>query len=224
MATWKGSPRSPVPRLAKIDLVTRRVVVVPLTPPAWTPPGLDPPRWRRALADDAVDLLATLAEVEPALAVAARDRDLAASVAWPTMRVYELAQPTVAAILAAAGDDGFEQAAVIAPDVPDLPGMLIAKLLRPLTTRDAAAAPASGDEAGLIGIASRLPVPSWLPDVDLDSATVARVRSKAPSASDIIGTPGWHRLRTPSSLARLDPHLDGWEATRALLAGGLRPA
>ena len=67
--TSKGSPRSPAPSCTKIDVVTRRVVVVPLKAPTWTPPGLDAQSWRRALADDAVDLLATLAEVEPALAV-----------------------------------------------------------------------------------------------------------------------------------------------------------
>jgi len=133
--------------------VTRRVVVVPLTAPTWTPPGLDPRAWRRALADDAVDLLATLAEVEPALAVETSDRDFAAAVAWPGMRVYALAQPTVASVLEAAAADGFEQAAIIAADAPDLPGMLIAKLLRPLTTRDAAAAPAAGDPTGLLGLA-----------------------------------------------------------------------
>jgi hypothetical protein len=201
--------------------MTRRVVVVPLTAPTWTPPGLDPRAWRRALADDAIDLLATLAEVEPALAVETSDRDFAAAVAWPGMRVYALAQPTVASILEAAADDGFEQAAIIAADAPDLPGMLIAKLLRPLTTRDAAAAPAAGDPTGLLGLAARLPMPTWLPDVDLDTATVQSIRAAAPAATEIIGTPGWHRLRTPDALSRLDPDLDGWDATRDLLSRGL---
>jgi hypothetical protein len=200
--------------------VTRRVVVVPLTAPTWTPPGLDAPTWRRALADDAIDLLATLAEVEPALAVETSERDFAAAVAWPGMRVYAVAELTVASILAAVAADGFEQAAIIVPDVPDLPGMLIAKLLRPLTTRDTAAAPAAGDDAGLIGLACRLPAPEWLPDIDLDNATVASIRAAAPAVTEIIGTPGWHRLRTPQALGRLDPDLDGWEATRTLLSRG----
>lgn len=200
--------------------MTRRVVIVALTIPTWTPPGLPPERWRRALADDAVDLLATLAETEPALAVQTAERSFASEVAWPSMRVYALPQLTVASILAAAAGDGFDQAAVIACDSPDLPGMLIAKLLRPLTTRDLAAAPDAAAERGLIGFASRLPAPSWLPDVDLDQSTVASVRSLAPAVTEIIGTPGWHRLRTPEALNRLDPELDGWEATRALLSKG----
>ncbi len=112
-----------------------------LAPPAWTPPGVEPATWRRALADDAVDLLAMLAEVEPALAVAEPDRPLAAAVAWPSMRVYVLPTLTIGNVLAAAASDGYEQAAVLAGDAPDLPGMMIAKLLRPLTTRPAAAAP-----------------------------------------------------------------------------------
>jgi hypothetical protein len=191
-----------------------------LAPPVWTPPGVDPATWRRALADDAVDLLAMLAEVEPALAVAEADRPLATAVAWPSMRVYVLSTLTVGAVLAAAASDGYEQAAVLAGDAPDLPGMMIAKLLRPLTTRPAAAAPDAAAATGLLGLASRLPAPGWLAEVDTDSATVATVRGAAPAATDVIGTPGWHRLRTPASLAQLDPALDGWEATRAILSRG----
>jgi hypothetical protein len=29
---------------------------------------------------------------------------------------------------------------------------------------------------------------------------------------------GWHRLRTPADVASLDPGLEGWETTRALLS------
>lgn len=186
--------------------------------PTWVPPGIDAGRWRRALADDLVDLLATLAEVDPALAVRADERDYAATVGWPSMTVYALADLSVRAILDAADADGYEQAAIIAPDAPDLPGMLIAKLLRPLTTRPTAAAPAAGDECGLVGFASRLPAPPWLADTDLDTATVAGIRAAAPAAVEVIGTPGWHRLRSPAALGRLDPALDGWDATRAILS------
>lgn len=195
-----------------------------LAPPAWTPPGVEPATWRRALADDAVDLLAMLAEVEPALAVAEADRPLATAVAWPSMRVYAVGELTIGNVLAAAAADGYEQAAVLAGDAPDLPGMMIAKLLRPLTTRPAAAAPDDTATTGLLGIASRLPAPEWLAEIDFDDATVATVRSAAPAATDVIGTPGWHRLRTASALARLDPALDGWEATRAILSRGGSPA
>ena len=195
-----------------------------LAPPAWTPPGVEAATWRRALADDAVDLLAMLAEVEPALAVAQADRPLATAVAWPSMRVYALPTLSIGNVLAAAASDGYEQAAVLAGDAPDLPGMMIAKLLRPLTTRPAAAAPDAAAASGLLGVASRLPAPNWLAGIDMDDATVATVRSSAPAATDVIGTPGWHRLRTATSVVRLDPALDGWEATRAILSRGGSPA
>ena len=204
--------------------MTRRVVVVPLRPPAWTPPGLDPAIWRRALADDTVDLLSTLAEVDPALAVLEADRDFAAAIGWPGLPVYTLSELTVPTILAAAAAEGYDQAAVVASDAPDLPGMQIAKLLRPLTTRPVTAAPAVESPQGLLGIASRLPAPAWLPDIDLDTATVADIRRVAPAPTDVIGTPGWHRLRTPESLTRLDPALDTWESTRTLLTRGPTPS
>ena len=197
--------------------MTRRVVVVALAVPAWTPPGIEPAAWRRALADDAVDLLATLAEVTPALAVARADRPLAEA-GWPTMTVYELDPLTVAGVLGAAAADGYQQAAVLATDAPDLPGMVIAKLLRPLSSRPLAVAPVTGEPTGLLGIACRLPAPGWLPEIDLDTATVAAVRAAAPAAGAVTATPGWHRLRTPRALHRLDPALYGADATRSVLA------
>jgi hypothetical protein len=136
--------------------------------------------------------------------------------------VYALDAPTTGAVFAAAEADGYEEAVLIAPDVPDLPGMLIAKLLRPLTTKSAAAAPAAGEDRGLLGLATRLPAAGWLAGVDLDTDTVASVRAAAPSAVEVIGTAGWHRLRTPAALSRLDPDLDGWDQTRAVLSGSTR--
>ena len=44
-------------------------------------------------------------------------------------------------------------------------------------------------------------------------------RRLAPSRSRVALAPDWHRLRTPADLRRLDPGLEGWEETRALLAG-----
>ena len=65
-------------------------MIVPLTVPAWSPPGIDPGAWRRALAEDVIDLLAGLAEVSPAVAVVPADRPLADALVWPGTRVYEL--------------------------------------------------------------------------------------------------------------------------------------
>lgn len=197
--------------------MTRRIVVALLAPLTWAPPGTDPARWRAALAEDVVDLIAALAAADAAIAVAENDRALAAAVGWPQMPEYVLKVPTIAAALAAAATDGYEQAAVLAGDAPDLPGMLVGKLLQPLTTRLAAAAPATG--GGLLGAAARLPVPEWFPDLDLDGACVADLRGSAPRRALVAETPGWHRLRGPGDLARLDPGLEGWSATRSLLGG-----
>jgi hypothetical protein len=196
--------------------VTRRVVAVALSAPAWSPPQIAPEEWRRALAEDAVDILASLAEADPAVVCRPEDRGLADAVIWPKMRVYEVPTLAVPAILAAVAADGYEQAAILSADAPDLPGMLIGKLLRPLTTRTVAVAPAVNG-TGLLGLAARVPAPAWLPVLDLDSASAALLRTAAGKPAEVAVSPGWHRLRGPEDLHRLDPGLEGWEATRALL-------
>lgn len=200
--------------------MARRVVVALLGPVTWAPPGIDPANWRVALAEDVVDLLATLNEVQTAVAVTPADRWLADAVVWPGTAVYEVPEATPNAVLAAL--DGYDQAAVVAGDAPDVPGLTIGKLLRPLTSRPVAVAPAEGGP-GLLGVAARLPVPQWLPPLDLDRAQPAAVRTAAPSPGDLAVTPGWHRLRGAADLSRLDPAVEGWEATRALRAGAGRP-
>ncbi|MEV4712995.1 hypothetical protein [Micromonospora sp. NPDC049374] len=228
--------------------MARRVVVALLAPIAWTPPGVDPVDWRTALAEDVVDLLAMLNEVDTAVAVTRADRWLADAVIWPGTTVYEVPEPTPNAVFAAltgaggpdatagtdrqsgAGPAGgtpvpvdrYEQVAVVAGDAPDLPGLTVGKLLRPLTSRPVAVAPAEGGLPGLLGVAARLPVPSWLPPVDMDATMPATVRAAAPRPGDLAVTPSWHRLRGPADLARLDPALDGWEHTRSLLSGAGR--
>ncbi len=206
--------------------MSRRVVVALLGPVTWTPPGIEPARWRTALAEDVVDLLATLNEVETAVAVTAPDRWLADAVVWPGTPVYEVPEPTpnaVFAALAAAGPAAvYDQVAVVAADAPDVPGLTLGKLLRPLTTRPVAVAPAEGSGTGLLGVAARLPVPAWLPALDLDTTGPAEVRRAAPSPGDVAVTAGWRRMRGPADLAALDLAVEGWEATRALLSG--RPA
>ncbi|MET9302158.1 hypothetical protein ABZX66_22830 [Micromonospora aurantiaca] len=205
--------------------MSRRVVVALLGPVTWTPPGVDPARWRTALAEDVVDLLATLNEVETAVAVTARDRWLADAVVWPGTQVYEVPEPTPNAVFAAVvagrhtSKPGEGQVAVVAADAPDVPGLTLGKLLRPLTTRPVAVAPVEGDGTGLLGVAARLPVPAWLPALDLDATAPAEVRRAAPSPGDVAVTAGWHRMRGPADLAALDPAVEGWEATRALLSG-----
>ncbi|KAB1905263.1 hypothetical protein J5U46_13550 [Micromonospora tulbaghiae] len=206
--------------------MSRRVVVALLGPVTWSPPGVEPARWRTALAEDVVDLLATLNEVETAVAVTAQDRWLADAVVWPGTAVYEVTEPTPNAVFAAVAagrhtskTGGYDQVAVVAADAPDVPGLTLGKLLRPLTTRPVALAPAEGGGTGLLGVAARLPVPAWLPALDLDTTEPAEVRRAAPSPGDVAVTAGWRRMRGPADLAALDPAVEGWETTRALLSG-----
>jgi hypothetical protein len=169
------------------------------------------------MAEDVVDLLARLAQAEPAIAATAADRALAEEIAWPGMKIYEVPSPTVLPVFEAATKDGFDQAAVIAADAPDLPGMILGKLLRPLESK--AVAVAAGGPSGLLGVATSLPAPDWLADHDLDTASAMLLRRTAPTPGDVSSTPEWRRLRGPAELASLDPALEGWENTRALLGG-----
>ncbi len=189
-----------------------------LVPVPWHPPGVPAASWRAALAEDVVDLLAALAEVEPAIAATPADRALADAIAWPGTPIYEIPSATVRPALAAAAADGYDQAVVVAADAADLPGLTVGKLLRPLTTRPVAVATA-GPGGGLLGVAARLPVPDWLPDLDLDASGPADLRRNAPEPGDVASAPAWRRLRGPADLATLDPAVEGWDATRALLGG-----
>ena len=195
-----------------------RVAIALLGPVGWHPPGVDPAAWRRALAEDVVDLLATLQEIEPAVAVVREDRGLAEAVAWPGMPVYAVSALDLRSVFGAAANDGYAEAVALAGDAPDLPGLVVGKLLRPLTTRTLSVAVAEGGGAGLLGVACRLPAPDWVPAIDLDLGTVAALRSAAPRPADVATAPSWRRLRGPGDLAGLDPGLEGWDATRALLS------
>jgi hypothetical protein len=194
-----------------------RVVIALLTPVRWAPPGIDLAAWRAALTEDVADLVATLSQVDAAIAATASDRELAESVAWPDMRVYQLSTAAPGTAFEAAARDGYAEAAVLAADVPDLPGLLVGKLLQPLTTRTLAVAPAH--DGGLVGVAARLPAPDWLPAIDLDVTAVDEIQRAAPRRAAVAATPGWHRLRGPEDLRRLDPALEGWAATRSILGG-----
>ncbi|MFD0821860.1 hypothetical protein ACFQ0D_26895, partial [Micromonospora zhanjiangensis] len=120
--------------------MVRRAVVVLVGPVEWVPPGIDPVHWRTALVEDVVDLLAMVEQAEPAIAVTAPDRELAERVAWPMMPIHQLPDRTVNAALAAVAADGYDQAAVIAADAPDLSGRVLGQLLRPLTSKPVAVA------------------------------------------------------------------------------------
>jgi hypothetical protein len=201
--------------------MTRRAAALLLAgPPAARacPPGIAPAAFARALAEDVADLLADLPGLDPVVAAAPDRVADAEDVVWPGTPVLET-RGRPADVLAALAARGYDEAAVFVPDAPDLPGLLVAKPFSALWTAPVAAAPADG--GGLVALAARLPVPAWLPiDLDLDEPyAVERLKAAAPSAEELVLTPSWRRLRRREDLARLDPDLEGWEATRALLAG-----
>ncbi|CAA9286686.1 MAG: hypothetical protein AVDCRST_MAG41-4049 [uncultured Corynebacteriales bacterium] len=199
--------------------MTRRAAVLLLTgPPAARacPPGVAPDAFARALAEDVADLLADLPGLDP-LVAAAPDRVAdAEDLVWPGTPVLETGLGTPADVFAALAVRGYDEAAVVVADAPDLPGLLVAKPFSALSGALVAAAPAVG--GGLIALATRLPAPDWLPlDVSLDDQyAVERLISAAPPG-ELALTQAWRRLRSRADLACLDPDLEGWEATRALL-------
>ena len=201
---------------------------------AAVPPGTDPAVFGRALVEDTADLVSGLEMVTPAVAVSpAGEAALAGrgveDLVWPGTRVIRLGgaaeQGLVARTLDALADLGASQAAVLAADTPDLPPLLIGKLFRALGSErraELAICPAEG--GGLVALAAWLPKPGWLaiadtgPAAELDVGDIAeRLRGAAPGPGAVRNGPGWHRMRSPADLARLDPGLEGWDATRELL-------
>jgi hypothetical protein len=90
----------------------------------------------------------------------------------------------------------------------------VGKLFSACEDRLAGVLPSS--DGRLVGFATRLPVPEWV-TFSLDDGLDA-VHAAAPVGAVTVG-PGWHRLASPGDVARLDPRLEGWPATRALLSG-----
>lgn len=164
-----------------------RLVVAVLPPHGVAPPpGIDPAAYLAALREDTYDTADDLLGVDAMLAA-----DEAS--AWAAMDA----------------DIG----AVVAGDVPDLPGLLIAKLLGACEDKPAGVLPAR--DGRLVGIAARLPVPAWVGGLTLEDGLDA-VHARAPRGSVVVG-PGWRRLRHPEDVRTLDPRLEGWPRTRGLL-------
>ena len=187
------------------------------------PPGIDAYAYRRALAGDVYDTVHNLASTEAALLCSEQDLGLARELAWPGAAVHVLdAIDGPAGLVASLGvlaDRGAELAVVLSADAPDLPGMLVGKLFSALEDAPCSVCPA--DDGTLVGMGVAVPVPPWLRTaaVGLDTAdAVARLHDAAPARGVVVG-PGWHRVRRPGDVARLDPGLEGWESTRALLGG-----
>jgi hypothetical protein len=205
--------------------VTRRAALVLLDPGVspMPPPGVSADSWRAALAEDVADLVGGLAGVEGGVVAAGAEAAWAAGLVWPGAPVFSVADVTALAAFDAAARAGHEEAAVLAPDAPDLPALHIGKLFRALGSHPVAVAPAA--DGGAVAVAVRLPVPDWVRGArpGLDEAAVQRLRAAAPAPRDVAAAPSWHRLRIPADIRRLDPGLEGWDATRALLSATPAP-
>jgi hypothetical protein len=174
------------------------------------PPGIDPERFLLAVAEDTYEMVAGLELVQPViLSAGVPGLD---EIAWPGTPVISIDGPWDAfTALPPYGTEGV----VISGDAPDLPPLLVGKLFRELGRAQLAVCPA--EDGGAAAIAARLPLPEWAtPDFDA-ADVVVRLRRQAPGPRMVATGPGWHRLRKPADVARLDLGLEGWDNTRALL-------
>lgn len=197
--------------------MTDRFVAVLAGREVATPPGVDPAEFRLAVLEDTYEVVAGLEFITPVLALTGDDAG-AEAITWPGTRVVRTTG--LRDLLGTLAGLGAEQAAVVAHDAPDLPSLLLGKLFRGLGGGEVSICPAKG--GGLVALAARLPAPGWLADGDVDLDTPdapSRLRAAAGRPGAVRSGPGWHRLRTPSDLSRLDPGLEGWDNTRLLLTG-----
>ncbi|HEY8479166.1 MAG TPA: hypothetical protein VIL71_04970 [Spirillospora sp.] len=191
---------------------------------AGAPPGVDPDAFRLALLEDTYEVVAGLQGVTSALVLDPPDQPDAEAVTWPGTPIVRAA--TLDRAFASLHALGAGAAVIVAQDAPDLPPLLLGKLFRALGSAPSAACQARGGAGpnGLVALAARLPLPAWLDaalrDVDLDTPdALARLRAAAPRHGQVPQGPAWHRLRSPDDLRLLDPGLEGWDNTRALLEG-----
>ena len=187
---------------------------------AWAAAGGVDAELAAAMLEDVVDMIEAMQQVDGAVLTTASLADRARSVAWPGMPVIEVPETADvgAALDAVHAVTGADAAAVVCADSPDLPPLLLGKLFSALTSATVAVCPAEG--GGLVALAARLPVEGWLRGLALrldDGDASEALRAAAPPRAFHVG-PGWHRVRTDADTGRLDPGLEGWETTRALLA------
>ncbi|MDP9239124.1 MAG: hypothetical protein M3O55_00560 [Actinomycetota bacterium] len=189
-------------------------------PSAAAPPGIDPVAYAGALFEDVAEVLHGLAGVDTLVVCPAGESSSAGPFLWPDVPVVESAPPSVRAAVRIAQERGYDHAAVVAADAPDLPQLVLAKVFQALAGSPVVVAGA--EPAGAVAVGVALPAPAWLPLIDIDDrAVIEGLRAAASDPAQVELTPGWHRMRGQADVHRLDPGLEGWEATRRLL-GGLR--
>jgi hypothetical protein len=177
------------------------------------PQGIDPDAFAAACLADSYEVVADLLGIRSGIAGPASVGELL----WPD--ALHLPADIPVATLAHQLSGEADELVVVPADVPDLPGLVLAKLFKVLHRSDIGIAPEHGG-SGSVAIGISLPLADWVPDdaFDLDQNPFIRLSAIAPRRSRCTLTPTWHRLRTPADVARLDAGLEGWEETRALLA------
>jgi hypothetical protein len=181
---------------------------------AAAPDGVDKAAFAWACLADCYEVVADLVEVGSGIAGPPQVVELLWPGAWHLpdgLSVLELARTVATRV---------DELVVLTADAPDLPGLVLAKIFRVLHRVDLAVAP-ERNGSGCVAIGIALPPREWLTDdlLDLDRSPVAKLPSGRTGRNRWALAPAWHRLRNPDDLARLDPGLEGWEQTRALLAG-----
>ena len=207
MATWQVSWRAS----STVTAEPRRLAVVLSRYHAGpgAPPGIAPAAFARSCLADTYEVLADLQEVSAGISGPPELAELL----WPGDQLFAELSIRDLALQASAH---FDELVVVPGDVPDLPGLVLAKMFKVLHRMELVVAPERGGR-GCAALGVRLATSDWLPelDLDLDPATlIARAGSSRTARS-----PDWHRMRTPDSVNRLDPGLEGWDETRALLSG-----
>ncbi|MEU4836181.1 hypothetical protein [Streptosporangium sp. NPDC023615] len=199
-------------------MTQERVVAVLVTPSAAAaaPPGVDAEAFLTAVAEDAYELVAGLDFVSPVVVSSVPGME---EIVWPGTPVVHVPDLSGAALVRAAFQalPHGEQAVLLSADAPDLPPLLIGKLFRELGRARIAVCPAAG--GGAVALAAHLPYPAWAQTGLDDLDPVKALRASAPGSRMVAKGPGWHRLRSPADIGLLDPGLEGWDNTRALLSG-----
>lgn len=182
---------------------------------AGAPPGVAGPEFARSCLADTYEVLDDLVEVSSGICGPPETEELL----WPGG--LHLPDFPIADIAARVATD-FDELVLVPADLPDLPGLVLAKMFKVLHRVDVTISPERGG-SGCAALGLALPVADWIPELDLDDDPYDRLQELAPPApagrGRCVRSPDWHRLRTPDAVHRLDPGLEGWEHTRALLSG-----
>lgn len=190
----------------------RRLALVVASYAAAPPPGVSAAAFAAAALADTYEVLAGLDGVGAGIAGSPRHEDLL----WPGSRLVD--EPGLRAVADRVAAD-VDVVVLVPADLPDLPQLVVAKAFKALVRADVCVAPERGGD-GLAALGLRLPWPAWLPDeLTLDRDPYEDLARRVPHRRLLARAPEWHRLRTAAATDRLDPGLEGWDETRALLAG-----